>query len=818
LEQRALLAADPGWAFSLPGPAFDAATHVNVGPDGFLYASGGFSGTVDFDPGPGVVQYTARTDANDNFIAKYTPQGALVWARQFGGARNDFNEAMEFDAAGNIYLVGSSVSNPVQFGSISVPTQGSFDIYVAKVDAASGDFLWVRMIGGTDTDTPVGAAVSPAGDVYVTGHLRGTVDFDPSPSGTFLLTAASGPGTADAFVSKLDANGNFAWARQFSSPYDEFGHRVALDNLGHVYAVGTFRNTTDFGEPGDPLLVTSTTPDVAAIFVAKLEASSGATLWADQIGGSGPVTAARVAADANGNVYLAGRFEESVNFDGGAVTLDSPGGQDGFLSRWDAEGNVVWIGHLASGPGSVGGAALQLDPAGDLLLTYEFSGTVDFDPGTGTTILTSVDAASDAAVVKISADGSFGWVRHIAGPGATQAHRAVQDVAGNVYVGGSFQASASLPTGHVLTQLGDGQFIMKLAFGDAPTKFYVVDDASANRTFEYDAGGGAHGNNALNSGNAAPRGAASTAVGDKVWVVDANRKVYVYDINGNLLGSWSAGSMASNATPEGIATNGTDIWIVDGKSDKVYRFSGAASRLSGSQNATGSFNLNSGNSNPKDIVTDGASFWVVNDSSTDKVFKYALTGSLLGSWTISSANASPTGITIDPTNASDIWIVDNGTDRVYQYAGAASRTSGSQGAVGTFALANGNTNPQGIADPPPSAAQQRSDIRAPTSVIPHAPQVASDNLSSEKLLSRRNDIARTKSNGTLIARHQAFQNLAAERQFIAWIGESLDRDTADVGFERGKSSPDDDRESKEDAFDAFFGQFTPVFESRGGHC
>jgi hypothetical protein len=93
---------------------------------------------------------------------------------------------------------------------------------------------------------------------------------------------------------------------------------------------------------------------------------------------------------------------------------------------------------------------------------------------------------------------------------------------------------------------------------------------------------------------------------------------------------------------------------------------------------------------------------VVDDAAkTDKVFKYSLAGSLLGSWTIDAANKAPTGITIDPTNVNQIWIVDSGTDRVYQYNGAATRISGSQSASLTFALAAGNTNPQGIADPPP---------------------------------------------------------------------------------------------------------------------
>jgi hypothetical protein len=240
------------------------------------------------------------------------------------------------------------------------------------------------------------------------------------------------------------------------------------------------------------------------------------------------------------------------------------------------------------------------------------------------------------------------------------------------------------------------------------TKFYVVNDGSTDQTYRYGATGNSFGNSALGAGDTAPRGAVSTAAGTTVWVVDANKKVYVYNSNGTLLGSWTAGSVASNAQLEGIATNGTDIWLVDNKQDKVFKYTGAASRLSGSQNAANSFNLNSGNSNPKDIVTDGASLWVVNDSLfTDKVFKYSVAGALLGNWTIAAANASPTGITLDPSNVGHLWIVDNGTDKVYQYDNAATRTSGSQSASATFTLAAGNTNPQGIADPPPPHASQQ---------------------------------------------------------------------------------------------------------------
>ncbi len=138
---------------------------------------------------------------------------------------------------------------------------------------------------------------------------------------------------------------------------------------------------------------------------------------------------------------------------------------------------------------------------------------------------------------------------------------------------------APVPGSHVVV-LADGQDATGIDFGNASlaTKFYVVNDASLDRTYEYNPTGTSVETYSLNTGNTAPRGAASTITGDKTWVVDANRKVYVYDNSGALLGSWTAGTLSTKAVVEGIATNGTDIWIVDAYSDKVYKYAGAATR------------------------------------------------------------------------------------------------------------------------------------------------------------------------------------------------------------------------------------------------
>ncbi len=262
--------------------------------------------------------------------------------------------------------------------------------------------------------------------------------------------------------------------------------------------------------------------------------------------------------------------------------------------------------------------------------------------------------------------------------------------------------------------IADGQGVGTIIDNELPpTKFYVVNDGSPDRTYEYSANGSAIENYAINSGNTSPRGAASNVAGDTVWVADKNCKVYVYNTSGGLLGSWSAGTLASNALVEGIATNGTDVWIVDSKSDKVFRYAGAASRTSGSQNAASSFSLNSSNKSSTGIVTDGTHLWIVDNGTTDKVFKYTVSGSLVGSWMIDSANKTPTGLTIDPTGASQsIWIVDSGTDKVYEYTNTRAKTSGSQSAALTFNLAAGNTNPQGIADPPPPSLLQPVNSRS----------------------------------------------------------------------------------------------------------
>jgi VCBS repeat-containing protein len=227
-------------------------------------------------------------------------------------------------------------------------------------------------------------------------------------------------------------------------------------------------------------------------------------------------------------------------------------------------------------------------------------------------------------------------------------------------------------------------------------KFFVADGTSG-ANFKYAVNGTTVGSNILSARRAL--GVASNPTGTTQWVVDGGGNIFVYSSTGGLLGQWTP---RGAGRPEGVTVWGNDLWVVDPSGDRVYKFTGGALLRSGRVSPTSSFALNAANLDSKDLVTDGTSLWVVNDTvATDRVFKYTVAGALQGSWMLSTTNPSPTGITIDPDNVSNIWTVDASTDRVYQYDAAATRITGTQEPSTSFALASGNTNPQGIADPRP---------------------------------------------------------------------------------------------------------------------
>ena len=606
--------------------------------------------------------------------------------RQLGGGRHD-----AFGPDGNLYIA-SRFTNDVQ-----------------KFDGQTGAYLGTVVPAGSfGLHAPWPVVIGPDNNLYVGGTLSGNVlrynfttgavdEFVSSSSGLAIANGLAFDAAGNLLVST--GNGSSVWRFQGPGGASPGVPLPAPGQTGAVFVpqgsggLNSAQGGMTFGPDGNLYVCSFNTNSVI-----RYNGTTGALIDTFVAAGSGGLSGPNdLAFRPDGFLYVSSQNNAAVyryNATTGAfasTVAQSPNPYGAGGLAWDAVGNLL----------------VSLNAGSNMQTRYGRYGaasqeafTVTLDYASAVPITVSYSTADGTATAGSGYVQKSGTV--VFAPGETTKTVLVQTINDAlVEPNRTFALNLSNPVGATVTRAQATGTIID----DDTTKFYVANDGSTDRTYRYGVPGNALADTALGSGDTAPRGMAATAAGDRVWVADANKTVYVYSAAGALLGSWTAGGLPGNAQIEGLATNGTDVWLLDNKQDKVFRYAGAATRLSGSQSAASSFALTAADTNAKGIVTDGISFWVVDDgASTDKVFKYTLTGGLLGSWTIDAANASPTGLTINPAGVSDIWIVDNGTDRVYQYAAAAGRTSGSQTASATFALAPGYTNPQDIADPPPGPA------------------------------------------------------------------------------------------------------------------
>jgi hypothetical protein len=365
------------WAGSWGWLDFDLGLSITVDTNGFVYSTGLFQGTADFDPGVGVFNLTAS--GLDGFVVKMDAStGSLVWAKQLPFE----SSAIAVDPNGNVITVGR------QNGSA----------FLSKLDA-SGNPVWTKEFATQSGDCGASSLVLDAlGNIYTTGFFIDTVDFDPG-LGTYNLV---GEYYGDAFICKLDAAGNFKWAKPFYGNGNEGGIAIALDASGNVYTTGILNATADL-DPG----IGNYNLSSAGIgnhdgYISKLNAL-GDFVWAKQLGGAvgSELFISSIVIDADSNVYTLGNFSQTVDFNPGPGTynLTSSGSYDVFISKLDNVGNFVSTIQFA-GLAFDDGRSLTLDNAGNIIATGNFKATSDFDPLAGVFNLTS-NGADDIFIIKL---------------------------------------------------------------------------------------------------------------------------------------------------------------------------------------------------------------------------------------------------------------------------------------------------------------------------------------------------------------------------------------------------------------------------------
>jgi hypothetical protein len=348
---------------------------IAIDGSGNIYTSGQFYGTVDFDPGIGV---NVLNGIDDIFISKLDANGNFVWAKNVGGAGTDSGSSIKVDGSGNV-CVGGYFTNTVDFDpgiAVTNLSSTSRDIFILKLDA-SGNFIWVKQIGGSGVDDLNALTVDATGNIYTVGTFNGTCDFDPSAS-TFNL---SSNGARDIFVSKIDNNGSLVWAKSIGGTGQDYGYGITLDNTNNVYVVGEYANTVDF-DPSAVATHTVISNGGKDAFILKLD-PVGIFLSATPFGSVlGNDNATSIFVDAANNQYITGSFTNTTDFDisAGTYTLTSLVSTT-YILKLDATNNFSWARKIGGGVStSSGGNVILADAIGYIYTTGFFNNSLDADP------------------------------------------------------------------------------------------------------------------------------------------------------------------------------------------------------------------------------------------------------------------------------------------------------------------------------------------------------------------------------------------------------------------------------------------------------
>jgi len=298
-------------------------------------------------------------------VTKLTADGNdLVFSTYLGGTMADYGRGIATDGINNVYVTGNTMSNDFLTPGFSTlyPTYGGAkDAFVSKF-SPSGSLLFSTYLGGSSSDDGAAIAVSPAGQIYVTGTTN-SANFPRANALYNTINVAP-----DAFVTSIRADlSGLAFSTFLGGNGADYGNAVALDTTGHVYVGG---NTYSTVFPIHNALYPFS-GDKADAYVTKFKPDGSALVFSTFLGGEEADHCYSIAVTRSDEVTLTG-VTASINFPiAGEVAGYSiiKGPYDAFVTRFRADGQrLIYSGPLGGG-GSDLGMGIAVDKGGQAYIT-----------------------------------------------------------------------------------------------------------------------------------------------------------------------------------------------------------------------------------------------------------------------------------------------------------------------------------------------------------------------------------------------------------------------------------------------------------------
>lgn len=333
----------------------------------------------------------------------------VEWVNTVGGLGYDGSTSLISDSLGNAYVVGNfrkTIDIDPGIGTLNFISSNDTSLYIQKLNS-DGKLIWAQQINYALADQ---IEFDKQGNLLILGSFRGNVDIDPS-IGVFNII---GQNRENLFLLKLDSNGNFIWATvAMRNCLDCYGGDMTIDKDNNIVITGNFRGSVDIDPTSLTFTLTSFNTNQEDAFVVKYN-SIGNLVWGKVFRGPNFKYGEAIVTDTLGNVYIAGTFHISADFNpgpGSFIMTSLVGYGDAFIVKLNPNGIFVWAKETNnSSNGFLFIYDIGLDKNQNLILVGVFEKIADFDFGPSTNIKNSSSSA-DFYVLQLDINANFKWVK-----------------------------------------------------------------------------------------------------------------------------------------------------------------------------------------------------------------------------------------------------------------------------------------------------------------------------------------------------------------------------------------------------------------------
>jgi hypothetical protein len=392
---------------------------------------------------------------------------SFEWAIGYGNENDAAASKVVTDKNGNLYSIGifeGEMDFSTDLGTDNILTPNStYASYLCKY-STEGELLFAKKFDGVGNFRATAISTDEFENVYISGALFGTIDFDPGEE-IVNLTAET---FADAIVVKLSAAGDFIFAKKFGGSNFDIATNIDLDNENNIYLTGTFRNIADFDASDESYLLTSN--GFEDIFLLKLN-TDGEFVYCKQFGGLGNESCNGIDLDEYQNVYLTGGFAGDVDFDptDGAFILSPTYDQASFILKLGADGDFIFAKKLESlSPDSpyINPFLIKIDNFGDIHLLGEYRDSIDLDPSEETAMLFDSEPFNlNPFIAKYDGDGNFIYAKQLDGTWQAAITDLTIDENHNAWLTGRFSGEVDFDMGvgeQIFENTNLALFVLKL--------------------------------------------------------------------------------------------------------------------------------------------------------------------------------------------------------------------------------------------------------------------------------------------------------------------------------------------------------------------